>query len=136
MPATAAADIGAFVSVPIRLSDGSLHGTLCCASHRAHPELSDRDLDFMHVLARVIAGQIEREQLDRLARELERPRQRLEALAAAIAARDTYTGGHSRGGRRASPSASAASSAPTTSGSRRSGSSPSSTTPASLPSRT
>ena len=95
MPVTAAADIGAFVSVPIQLSDGSLHGTLCCASHRAHPELSDRDLDFMHVLARVIAGQIERDQLDRLARELEVRGSASTALAAAIAARDTYTGSHS-----------------------------------------
>ena len=90
-----AAGIGAFVSVPIELSDGSLHGTLCCASGEPRPELSDRDVNFMHVLARVIAGQIEREELDRLARELELRGSASTALASAIAARDTYTGDHS-----------------------------------------
>ena len=96
LPITASAQIGAFLSVPVRLADGSVHGTLCCASHRAHPELGERDLDFMHVLARVIAGQVEREQLERLTHELELRGSASTVLAKAIAARDTYTGDHSR----------------------------------------
>lgn len=39
-----AADIGSYVGFPMRLSDGRLYGTLCCASHSSDPWLRDRDL--------------------------------------------------------------------------------------------
>jgi GAF domain-containing protein len=39
LPITKAANIGAFVSVPLRFSDGELYGTLCAASHQARPDL-------------------------------------------------------------------------------------------------
>ena len=37
LPATRFARIGAYIGVPLRLSDGTLYGTLCCASHHAEP---------------------------------------------------------------------------------------------------
>ncbi|MCW2968774.1 MAG: hypothetical protein JWM71_2546 [Solirubrobacteraceae bacterium] len=59
LPMTEIADVGAFVSVPLRLSDGRIYGTLCAASHEAKPELGYRDLQFLHVAARIVADQIE-----------------------------------------------------------------------------
>lgn len=96
LPVTEAADVGAFVSVPLRLSDGRLYGTLCAASHRAMPELGYRELQFLHVFARMIADQLEREQLDARARKLEAQLTATKALMAAVEARDAYTAEHSR----------------------------------------
>jgi GAF domain-containing protein len=62
---TGKADIGAYVGVPITLSDGTLYGTVCVTSHDANPELAERDVAFMHVLARIIAGQLEQRRLTR-----------------------------------------------------------------------
>ena len=66
---TMSAGIGAYIGVPVHLWDGRLFGTLCCLSHTAEPSLDDRDVRFMHVLASVIADQIEQE-----ARRAERKR--------------------------------------------------------------
>jgi EAL domain-containing protein (putative c-di-GMP-specific phosphodiesterase class I) len=74
LPVTAAADIGAYVGVPVRLWDGRLYGTLCCLSHTAEPSLNARDVKFMHVLARVVAEQIERQQLESEKRHVEADR--------------------------------------------------------------
>jgi len=74
---TEKADIGAYVGVPITLSDGTLYGTICTTSHDAAPELAERDVQFMHVLARIIASQLEQR---RLAQENESLRGRVEAL--------------------------------------------------------
>ena len=51
----------AYVGVPVQLSDGRIHGTLCCAHHEPKQALGDRDVNFMRVLARIVADQIERE---------------------------------------------------------------------------
>jgi GAF domain-containing protein len=64
-----AANIGAFVSVPITFSDGELYGTLCAASQTAHPDLEPRDLQFLRVFARLIADQIELQRLQDRERE-------------------------------------------------------------------
>ena len=74
---TEKAGIGAYVGVPITLSDGTLYGTICTTSHEAAPELAERDVQFMHVLARIIAAQLEQR---RLAEENESLRGRVEAL--------------------------------------------------------
>ena len=62
---TAKADIGSYVGVPITLSDGTLYGTVCVTSHDANPELAERDLAFMQVLARIIAAQLEQRRLNK-----------------------------------------------------------------------
>jgi GAF domain-containing protein len=58
---TGKADIGSYVGVPIRFSDGTLYGTLCILSHTPEPSLLERDGRFIRVLARLVAEQIERE---------------------------------------------------------------------------
>ena len=96
MPATEAADVGAFVTVPITLSDGRLYGTLCAASHAAQPSLEYRDLQFLHVFARIVADQIERDKQQEHARALELRASATSTLLAALGARDGYTGEHSQ----------------------------------------
>ncbi len=54
--------IGAYVGVPIRLASGHVFGSLCCVRREPDPTLSSRDAAFLHVLAEVIADQLEREQ--------------------------------------------------------------------------
>ena len=97
LPITAAAEVGSFVSIPLRLSDGSVPGTLCAASHRARPDLGYRELQFLQVFARIVADQIEREALEGRHRELQLAAATAQALAAAAAARDNYTGDHAQG---------------------------------------
>ncbi len=71
LPLTRESGIGAYVSVPIRLWDGSLYGTLCCLSRSAEPSLNERDVRFLRVLAEVVADQLDREQLESEKRRLE-----------------------------------------------------------------
>jgi EAL domain-containing protein (putative c-di-GMP-specific phosphodiesterase class I) len=54
-------DIGSYIGVPIRFSDGRIHGSLCCLSHSANPSLRERDADFMIMLAGLIAQELETE---------------------------------------------------------------------------
>lgn len=75
LPATLAAGIGSYVGVPVRFSDGRLYGTLCCLSHSPDPTLGRRDVKFIHVLARLLADQIEREE-----QEISRRRDRLDRI--------------------------------------------------------
>jgi putative nucleotidyltransferase with HDIG domain len=96
LPATEVADIGAFATVPITLSDGQLYGTLCAASHQAQPSLEFRDLQFLHVFARIVADQIERAQQQEHAHTLELRAGATSTLLAAVGARDGYTGEHSQ----------------------------------------
>jgi PAS domain S-box-containing protein len=69
LPATRAANIGAFATVPLTRNDGSLYGTLCAASHNAR-RLDYRGLQFLKVFARVIADQLELEGTVREVRQL------------------------------------------------------------------
>lgn len=55
-------DIGAYIGVPVTLSDGRVHGSLCCASNQPRSDLGEAELRFMHVLAGIVAAQIERAQ--------------------------------------------------------------------------
>lgn len=93
---TAEADVGAFVSIPLRLADGSVHGTLCAASHEARPALGYRDLQFLEVFARLVADQIERSALESRQQGLAAEAAATQALLAAVEARDSYTAEHSR----------------------------------------
>lgn len=103
LPITAAADVGAFASVPLTFSDGRCYGTLCASSHQPKPTLAYRDLQFLHVFARIVADQLERDELAHKAQRLEDIAHAMElqaatasALITALQARDSYTGDHSR----------------------------------------
>lgn len=95
LTATDAADVGAFATVPITLSDGQLYGTLCAASHAAQPALEFRDLQFLHVFARIVADQIERARQQKHTQALQLRASATSTLLAALGARDGYTGEHS-----------------------------------------
>ena len=92
---TREAGIGSYVGLPLRFSDGRVYGTLCCLSHSSEPRLQERDARFVGVLARLVADQIEREELEAERRRLEVRATGVGALLAALAARDGYTGEHS-----------------------------------------
>ncbi len=96
MHATEAADIGAFATVPITFSDGRVYGTLCAASHSAEPSLEFRDLQFLHVFARIVADQLERAEEQERARALDLRATATSTLLAAVGARDGYTAEHSQ----------------------------------------
>lgn len=93
---TRESDIGSYVGVPLRFSDGRVRGTLCCLSHGPDPSLRERDAEFVKVLARLVAEQLEREELERANRGLAVRAAGVGALVAALEARDGYTGEHSR----------------------------------------
>jgi EAL domain-containing protein (putative c-di-GMP-specific phosphodiesterase class I) len=50
--------IGAYIGVPVRLSDGTLYGTFCCLSHSPDHSLHDRDVRFMAMLAELIVDEL------------------------------------------------------------------------------
>ncbi len=107
LPVTSKAGIGSYVGVPITFSDGHLYGTLCCASRDANPSLAERDVAFMHVLARMVAESLERDRHHDADRErLERAvmmsaadiadshAEMLRRLSMALEYRDDDTGAH------------------------------------------
>ena len=69
LAATRELGIGAHVSVPIRFSDGRLYGTLCCFSCAPADTLTGRDVDMLHIMAGLIADQLETEDLRSAARD-------------------------------------------------------------------
>jgi putative nucleotidyltransferase with HDIG domain len=96
LDATGKADIGSYAGVPIEFSDGRLYGTLCALSHSPNPSLQERDVKFMRVLARIVAEQLEREEREQEKQRLALEAAGLQALLAAVEARDGYTGEHSK----------------------------------------
>lgn len=52
--------IGSYIGVPVKLSDGRVHGSLCCVSHEARNDLGEQELRFMQVLAGIVATRVER----------------------------------------------------------------------------
>jgi EAL domain-containing protein (putative c-di-GMP-specific phosphodiesterase class I) len=61
MPITAALPVGAHVSVPLRLGDGTPYGMFCCLGPVADPSLNARDLAMMRAFAELAAFEIDRE---------------------------------------------------------------------------
>ena len=59
LPISKAGKVGAFASVPLTFGDGRVYGTLCAASHDAK-SFAYQDLQFLTVLARSVADQLER----------------------------------------------------------------------------
>jgi putative nucleotidyltransferase with HDIG domain len=92
---TEAEGIGAFCSVPLRFSDGRLFGTLCAESGSRRGEFGPRDLEFMHVFARMISDQFEHQAVAHRTRDLELENATAGAILAAVASRDAYTAEHS-----------------------------------------
>jgi EAL domain-containing protein (putative c-di-GMP-specific phosphodiesterase class I) len=58
---TASFPIGAHVSVPVRLADGTIYGTFCCFSRTHDPSLTERDLALLRAFAEMAAEQVDRE---------------------------------------------------------------------------
>ena len=52
--------IGAHLSTPIVLEDGSIYGTLCCFSFAANEALSERDIGRLRMAARLVGRLIDR----------------------------------------------------------------------------
>jgi hypothetical protein len=96
LPITELGNVGAFVSVPLRFSSGELYGTLCAASHKARPDLGYRELQFLFVFARMVSDTLEREQLQESVLESQLQKASITTLIAALDARDSYTGEHSK----------------------------------------
>jgi HD-GYP domain-containing protein (c-di-GMP phosphodiesterase class II) len=82
------------VLVPLRSSAGRVHGILSC--RRPDGVLDERDVSFMRVLARMVADQLEHEEVDLETRRTHAEAISGKALLAAIEARDSYTGAHSK----------------------------------------
>jgi putative nucleotidyltransferase with HDIG domain len=83
------------VAVPLQMSDGRLAGELRCMGTAGDP-VTDRDVAFLRVLARIVAGQLEAEEEELERRRLHAESLGVQALLAAIDARDHYTGDHSK----------------------------------------
>lgn len=63
VPLTAEHAVRSYVGVPVQYSDGRVCGTLCCISRATDPAVAERDLRFMNVLARLVADELERQEL-------------------------------------------------------------------------
>jgi EAL domain-containing protein (putative c-di-GMP-specific phosphodiesterase class I) len=61
LPMTSALSIGAYVGVPVHLTNGSVYGTLCCISHTPDKTLNERDVGLMRVFADLAGKQIDRD---------------------------------------------------------------------------
>lgn len=59
MAVTTTADVGSYVGVPLEAGNGELYGTLCCLSHSADRDLGDRDLQYMTVIADILAEHLD-----------------------------------------------------------------------------
>lgn len=58
LPITRDSHIGAHMSVPITMQDGSIYGMFCCLSFTPNRSLNDRDLQMMRVFADMTAQQL------------------------------------------------------------------------------
>lgn len=58
LPITRDSHIGAHMSVPITMQDGSVYGMFCCLSFEPNRSLNDRDLQMMRVFADMTAQQL------------------------------------------------------------------------------
>jgi GAF domain-containing protein len=88
-------DIGAYVGVPVRLSDGRVHGTLCAVSREPKEGLGADELRFMQILAGIVATRLERARGDlaRLTERFRRTRRAQAGLAAESAQPGAQVGG-------------------------------------------
>lgn len=74
MDVTAAIPVGAHLSVPLLLTDGSLYGTFCCFSRNPDYSLNERDLNLMRAFAELAAKTISRERSNNIQENANRER--------------------------------------------------------------
>jgi transcriptional regulator with GAF, ATPase, and Fis domain len=60
MPVTDKLNIGAYIGVPINLSNGKLYGTFCCYKSHHDESLNERDLSFLNMISEIATGLIEK----------------------------------------------------------------------------
>src|SRR6185503_6083821 len=87
--------IRAYAGVPVRRPDGTVFGTLCCLSKQPQPDLGERDLRYLDVLARMAADRIAAAEGAQEHRRAEVEAAAGQALLAALNARENYTAAHS-----------------------------------------
>jgi GAF domain-containing protein len=62
---TRVGNVASYVGVPVRLSDGSLYGTLCAVSHQPRTDIGPERVRLLEMLSRIVASGIEQERLQR-----------------------------------------------------------------------
>jgi diguanylate cyclase (GGDEF)-like protein/putative nucleotidyltransferase with HDIG domain len=87
--------IRAYAGVPVRRRDGSLYGSLCCLSRQPQPQLDERDLRYLDVLARMAGSRLDAAEGALVRRREEAEAAAGQALLAALNARENYTAAHS-----------------------------------------
>lgn len=60
LAAVKAMNIGAYLSTPVVLKDGSIYGTLCCISHAPRSALGSKQVDALRYVAGIIAKELEK----------------------------------------------------------------------------
>jgi EAL domain-containing protein (putative c-di-GMP-specific phosphodiesterase class I) len=70
LPATHRRRIGAYIGIPVHLSDGTLFGSFCCISHTPERGLDDQAVRFLSMLGALVADEFE----DRVRRDADRRR--------------------------------------------------------------
>jgi EAL domain-containing protein (putative c-di-GMP-specific phosphodiesterase class I) len=61
LAATRSFPVGAHLSIPLKLSDGSTYGTFCCFSRTPDYTMNGRDLELLRMFAEIAASVIERD---------------------------------------------------------------------------
>lgn len=69
IPQTTSIPIGSHLSVPVRLKDGSIYGTLCCFSYLPNPALGEREMRLLHAFAEVVGLRMDERSASQRARE-------------------------------------------------------------------
>lgn len=88
--------VGAYVGAPIVFSSGRVYGAFGCFAHGPKDHLGERDVRYVQMIARLIADQLERRELELTNWRLREEAVAIRALLAALEARDGYTGEHSK----------------------------------------
>src|SRR4051794_38423128 len=91
----AATGIRAYAGVPVHRADGTLYGSLCCLSREPKPELGERDLRYLRMLARIATDLLSAAEDSERHRRAEVEAAAGQALLAALNARENYTAAHS-----------------------------------------
>jgi GAF domain-containing protein len=60
LAAVRAMNIGAYISTPVILRNGTVYGTLCCISHTPRSALGSRQVDSLRYVAGIVAAELEK----------------------------------------------------------------------------